>query len=671
VTTGEDHPLSTISKVPFHLVRTALVPAAIVAAAIAAVLMFTLLPDETSAGPPIVFTVNTTDDVDDTTCNVTHCSLHEAIDAANAANPAEIRFDLPGCPASCTIDISTNPPAIFGDNIAIDGTSQNGYVDDPIVVLNWIGLGIGDGPKFHGVGSSITSMKIINFRFGFTLNNADQTANGNHIVDAEVDGIWASGANITVTDNIVEGSGRIGIHASTGDGIPNSLISGNVVTNSTLEGLRIQGDGVTISGNTVSTNTASGILHSFGSTDVTIENNVVTDNGKVGIRISAASSLVKDNTVSGNGWAGMSVGSADNVVTGNTVSGNGHAGTNSDRRVGIELSGTNTVFTDNHVFDNAGHGMYVEGTSTYIGGINPGDANTITGNGGSGIFVAEADVAEAEGSGSAAPAGLESDPTNNTISGNIIFGNAGLGIDLAPEGVTANDQSDNDDGANRRQNFPVLTAAISGSLHVEGSLNSAPNSTFMIEFFANDTCDISGHGEGQEFLANPVAETDGEGNVSFDYDLVTGVVPGRYLTATATSLTTSDTSEFSACLEVTSAATPTPAPTAQPTASPTPPPSGQRTAGDLDCDSTVGTRDSQAILRNVLEQPPLSQTGDCPLIGAPVTVDGNDGVWGDVDCDGTVGTRDSQALLRNVLEQPALSQTPPCPLIGALVQVSD
>jgi len=97
----------------------------------------------------------------------------------------------------------------------------------------------------------------------------------------------------------------------------------------------------------------------------------------------------------------------------------------------------------------------------------------------------------------------------------------------------------------------------------------------------------------------------------------------------------------------------------------------QLTWGDVDCDGTVGTRDSQALLRNVLEQPPLSQTGDCPLIGAPVTVDGNDGVWGDVDCDGTVGTRDSQALLRNVLEQPALSQTPPCPLIGALAQVSD
>ena len=103
----------------------------------------------------------------------------------------------------------------------------------------------------------------------------------------------------------------------------------------------------------------------------------------------------------------------------------------------------------------------------------------------------------------------------------------------------------------------------------------------------------------------------------------------------------------------------------------TPPAGVDRIWGDVDCDGTLGTRDSQALLRKVLQQPTLSQTQPCPLIGTPVTVDGNDGVWGDVDCDGTVGTRDSQALLRNVLEQNALSQTPPCPLIGDLAQVSD
>ncbi|RLC59265.1 MAG: hypothetical protein DRI30_00925 [Chloroflexi bacterium] len=113
------------------------------------------------------------------------------------------------------------------------------------------------------------------------------------------------------------------------------------------------------------------------------------------------------------------------------------------------------------------------------------------------------------------------------------------------------------------------------------------------------------------------------------------------------------------------AAATTPTPTGAPAAG------VDRIWGDVDCDSTVGTRDSQAVLRNVLEQPALSQTQLCPRIGTLVTGGGDDGVWGDVDCDGTVGTRDSQALLRNVLEQPPLSQTGDCPGIGDLAQVSD
>ena len=79
--------------------------------------------------------------------------------------------------------------------------------------------------------------------------------------------------------------------------------------------------------------------------------------------------------------------------------------------------------------------------------------------------------------------------------------------------------------------------------------------------------------------------------------------------------------------------------------------------GDADCDGGVTTRDNQALLRFVLEQPALSQTEPCTDIGT-------DG-WGDWDCDGELGSRDGQAVLRFTLEQAALSQTEPCPDIGA------
>jgi len=43
------------------------------------------------------FTVNTTSDTDDGTCSASHCTLREAINAANlAADGAVIAFDIPG-----------------------------------------------------------------------------------------------------------------------------------------------------------------------------------------------------------------------------------------------------------------------------------------------------------------------------------------------------------------------------------------------------------------------------------------------------------------------------------------------------------------------------------------------------------------------------------------------
>jgi len=44
---------------------------------------------------------------------------------------------------------------------------------------------------------------------------------------------------------------------------------------------------------------------------------------------------------------------------------------------------------------------------------------------------------------------------------------------------------------------------------------------------------------------------------------------------------------------------------------------------------------------------------------------------GDVDCDSDVGTRDSQGILRYVLQQPALSQDEPCPDIATVIPAGE
>ena len=88
-----------------------------------------------------------------------------------------------------------------------------------------------------------------------------------------------------------------------------------------------------------------------------------------------------------------------------------------------------------------------------------------------------------------------SDAIGDRILGNSIFSNGGLGIDLTivfdgPCGITDNDNCDTDFGPNKLQNYPLLTSATSGTGNttIQGSLNSASNTTFRIEFFDNHQC---------------------------------------------------------------------------------------------------------------------------------------------------------------------------------------
>src|SRR5207237_4673802 len=75
---------------------------------------------------------------------------------------------------------------------------------------------------------------------------------------------------------------------------------------------------------------------------------------------------------------------------------------------------------------------------------------------------------------------------SNAILGNSIFSNAGLGIDLEFDGdpncIEPNDNCDIDTGPNNLQNYPVITSVISGggNTNIQGSLNSAPSTTFRV-----------------------------------------------------------------------------------------------------------------------------------------------------------------------------------------------
>ena len=81
------------------------------------------------------FTVNTVDDADDGTCDVDHCSLREAITAANhAVDGGIIQFNIAGA-GPHTIQPTTALPAIV-DGITLDGTTEPDFAGTPVIELN-------------------------------------------------------------------------------------------------------------------------------------------------------------------------------------------------------------------------------------------------------------------------------------------------------------------------------------------------------------------------------------------------------------------------------------------------------------------------------------------------------------------------------------------------------
>lgn len=218
----------------------------------------------------------------------------------------------------------------------------------------------------------------------------------------------------------------------------------------------------------------------------------------------------------------------------------------------IYLNGTGggIVITGNTIGLNANnepvlgsvYGIYGENylnnplTDVAVGGTAPGEENTIAGHLLYGII-------------------LESPMQGIEISGNSIYDNAELGIDLGNNqatwfGVTPNDPLDADSGANGLQNYPVLDGAdfAPGGTSVSGQLDSAPDGTYRIEIFASPACDDSGFGEGRLFLGYFSVATDALGEAPFS-ETVPGTAPaGWVVTATATDTATGSTSEFSACI---------------------------------------------------------------------------------------------------------------------------
>jgi CSLREA domain-containing protein len=403
------------------------------------------------------------------------------------------------------------------------------------------------------------------------------------------------GGTDTGATNLVSGNASHGIAP---DNCPGTKIQGNLIgTDWTGQAALPNHAGVVISGdqtgsviggtsasarNIISGNTLTG-MSSAATGGLRVEGNYIGLNIDGDQAISNGTGvLVGGNTIIGGSNSGR------NVISGNTTFNISIFGTTvptSGTRVYGNYIGTNAAGQiDANITNVQGEGIRVSGnTSDNIIGGDVG--NRIAGNRGSGVAVRSWTITSFS---------LTATPHTTAILGNEIYGNVpggsvpsskGMGIDLyeatvasvsfpadiatdsvANEGPTLNDASDADTGANNYMNFPVLnTVTQSGTtLSLNYSLDAAdsPTDQYRIEFFANDTADPSGYGEGQTFLG---AVTAGNGNnQTASLTLPAGTnLTGKVLSATTTAIdSTTDsgfgsTSEFSANIPVVLAASTT------------------------------------------------------------------------------------------------------------------
>jgi len=504
-------------------------------------------------------------------------SLRQAILDANASAGLDtITFNIPGT-GPHTIQPLSSLPTIT-DPVIIDGYTQPGASPN----TNGPGLGSNavlkielDGTNAGGpanglfiTGGNSTVRGLVINRFaddGIELAIAGGNLVEGNFIGTDVNSAFALG-------NLGRGVSIFGSPGNTIGGTTagaRNIISGNnfqevVIASSAATGNQVQGNfiGTDVTGTTGLGNTDGVSILSDGNTiggTTDGARNIISGN-RLGVRIAssgATGNQVQGNFIGtdvtgtvalGNPSGGLRIFSDSNTIGGTTagarniISGNNVVGIGIYEATGTKVQG-NFIGTDVTGTADLGNGLGVfisnSGSNNTIGGTADGEGNTIAFNG-EGVWVDGVTW-------------LGFSAFGNAILSNSIFANAGLGIDLGADGVTPNDLGDADTGANNLQNFPVLTSVIGGSIIIiEGTLNSAANSDFRLQFFSNSACDPSGSGEGETFLGSTTVTTDASGDALFMGTFLVAVPVGQFITATATDPNDS-TSEFSECLQVVSA----------------------------------------------------------------------------------------------------------------------
>jgi uncharacterized repeat protein (TIGR01451 family) len=472
--------------------------------------------------------------------------------------PDRIEFNIAGGGVQ-SIQL-TSPLPTLTNSVFIDGSTETGYAGTPLIQIDGSKLGSGsNGLALSAGNSTVLGLSIVHFP-GSAIVLSSQ---GGNVISSDYLGVVAAGtqAGANGTGISIDGSSNntIGI-SSVGIG---NVISGNSGNGITIQTTGSSADGNEVVGNLIGTspsglvalpNTLCGIqVNGARGTQIgqaaVNSGNVVSGNAGPGITLMAGTSLtlIQNNAVGvaadwktplANGSDGILLSDAPNTQIGGTgqfqtnVIGSNH-GNGIDAQTGssgliVENNFIGTDVTATVSLGNQADGVFLACSSNTIGGTIAGAGNTIDFNGvgqpGSGVE-------------------LTTKAVQNEILSNSIYKNSDLGINFG-SGPTQN-HTPGSPGPNNYQNYPTLSLAASdGSVTtINGTLNSLPNTNFLVQFFSSPAETLSGFGEGKLLIGSQTVPTDAQGNATFSVPLPSGTTPGQYISATATD-PMGNTSEF-------------------------------------------------------------------------------------------------------------------------------
>lgn len=392
-------------------------------------------------GPSLVtFVVNSVADPGTGTCDLTECTLREAIVAANANSGADtIEFNIPpaqctGPGGACTIQPAFPFPAI-DDSLQIDGYTQPG------ASASTTGPGTGQGSdavlKIEIDGSQLSGSACLTIARGEVRISGIATfgCGAGLVVYGDSDDYYQIVGNffgLRADGGVAPAGQAVGVsvrggHTTIGDDTPSGV---NVIAGNLQHGIDVESV------------TANGVVKIFGNLIGTAADGFTArSNGLAGIRIATDDHLVVQiggsepelrNVIAGNGQDGIRFdcfSGGGECFDGSEVLGNA---------IGVGADGSSPL-------GNGRHGILVAAMDNgrlTIGGVISEEQNIIAHNNGDGVRA----IHGGGGGG------------RLTVARNAIFANGGIGFDLGGDGRTANDPGDGDIGPNGLQNFPLVTA---------------------------------------------------------------------------------------------------------------------------------------------------------------------------------------------------------------------